>query len=86
MRALVSGTVQGVGFRYATHRAARSLGARGYVRNLPDQRVEAVFEGSAEIVEQALAFGREGPPHAHVNGVETESLEPRGFKDFEIRH
>jgi acylphosphatase len=73
-----------VGFRFATRRAALALGARGYVRKLPDRRVEAVFEGSEAIVEQALAFVRRGPSHARVTGVESETLPPQGFSDFEI--
>ena len=86
VRARVSGTVQGVGFRFATQRAATSLGARGYVKNLPDQRVEAVFEGTDAAVERALAFVHRGPSHAKVTGVETEPLDPQGFQGFEIRH
>jgi len=85
VRVQVRGRVQGVGFRYATRQAALSLGARGYVRNLPDRSVEAVFEGADEVVEQALDFVRRGPSHANVTGVETETLEPQGFPDFEIR-
>ncbi len=85
-RALISGTVQGVGFRDSTQRSARALGARGYVRNLPDRRVEAVFEGSLETVESALAFVREGPPGARVTGVEVEELTTQGFRGFEIRY
>ena len=86
VRAWISGRVQGVGFRWATQRAAVSLGARGYVRNLPDDRVEAVFEGNESIVDQALAFVREGPSGAHVTGVELESLPSAGYTNFEIRH
>jgi acylphosphatase len=86
VRARVSGTVQGVGFRFSTQREARTLGARGYVMNLPDQRVEAVFEGSESIVESALAFVRRGPPLARVTNVEIEALEPSGYPDFEIRY
>ncbi len=86
VRARISGRVQGVGFRWATQRAAVSLGARGYVRNLPDDRVEAVFEGNESIVDQALAFVRKGPAGALVTGVETESLPSAGYTEFEIRH
>lgn len=86
VRAWISGRVQGVGFRFATQRAAVSLGARGYVRNLPDDRVEAVFEGSDAIVDQALSFVRDGPPGARVTNVEIESLPSAGYMDFEIRY
>ena len=86
MRARIRGIVQGVGFRYATQRRAKALGVRGYVRNLPDQSVEAVFEGSAAVVEEAIAFVRRGPSGSRVAGVEVEPLTPQGFPDFEIRH
>lgn len=86
VRAVVRGRVQGVGFRHATRRAALSLGARGYVRNLPDGSVEAVFEGPEKVVEQATDFVRRGPSPASVVGVETEILEAQGFPDFEIRY
>ncbi len=86
VRARISGRVQGVGFRWATRRTAVSAGARGYVRNLPDDRVEAVFEGSESVVDRVLAFVREGPAGAHVTGVEIESLPSSGYTDFEIRH
>jgi acylphosphatase len=86
VRALISGTVQGVWFRNATQRSARALGARGYVRNLPDRRVEAVFQGNPDTVESALAFVREGPPDARVTQVEVEELSNQEFHDFEIRY
>ena len=86
VRALISGTVQGVCFRDATQRSARALGARGYVRNLPDRRVEAIFEGSPDTVESALEFVREGPRGARVTSVEVEELSSQGFRGFEIRY
>ena len=85
VRALIRGTVQNVGFRYATYHEATALGARGYVRNLPGQLVEAVFEGDDATLERALAFVRQGPPLARVTGVEVESISYQGFSDFEIR-
>ena len=83
---LVSGRVQGVFFRGATHARMRSLGLSGFVRNLPDGRVEAVVEGPAERVEQALAFLRRGPPHARVDAIEVRD-EPctGGLGEFELR-
>ena len=86
VRARISGIVQGVGFRHATLRRAIALGVRGYVRNLPDSSVEAVFEGSARVVEEALTFVRRGPNGSRVAGVEVEPIAPQGFSDFEIRH
>jgi acylphosphatase len=84
VRALIRGTVQGVGFRCATYDQATALGARGYVRNLADSSVEAVFEGDEATVERALAFVREGPPMASVTGVAVEPISYRGFSGFEI--
>jgi acylphosphatase len=83
---LVSGRVQGVFFRGATHAKMRSLGLSGYVRNLPDGRVEAVVEGDDARVEQALAFLRRGPPHARVDGIEARDEPPTGERgEFELR-
>lgn len=56
------------------------------MRNLPDKRVEAVFEGGESVVAQALDFVREGPPGAHVSAVEIDPLPTAGYADFEIRH
>ena len=86
VKALISGTVQGVGFRYTTRQSAEKLGAHGYVMNLPDRRVEAVFEGSDDVVERALAFVRHGPPGSRVTHVEVDELPPQGYTTFEIRH
>lgn len=82
---IVSGRVQGVAFRYATRAEARRLGLGGFVRNRPDGRVEAAFEGSAAAVDAALAFVRRGPPLARVSGVEVREEPPAGAADFEIR-
>lgn len=67
---LVGGRVQGVWFRAATREQARRLGLRGWVRNLPDGRVQAVFEGAAADLETMLAWCRVGPPGARVDRVE----------------
>ena len=83
----ISGRVQGVFFRWETMKRARALGVRGWVRNLSDGRVEAVFEGSEEAVEQMLEFCREGPPAARVTKVEAREEPYRGeFSDFRILH
>jgi acylphosphatase len=82
----VRGHVQGVWFREATRRAAQALGVSGWVRNLPDGRVEAVFEGDVEPVERALGFVRQGPPHARVEGIEVRDETPLGgAAGFEVR-
>lgn len=81
----ISGRVQGVFFRAHTAERARQLGVVGFVRNLPDGRVEAVFEGEASAVEKMIAWCHQGPPRARVEGVEVQWEEPRGeFTDFQI--
>ena len=75
VRAYVSGRVQGVFFRAECEQMARSLGLIGYVRNLPDGRVEAAFEGLDADVETAVAWCREGPSLAAVERVEV-TVEP----------
>ena len=72
LHATVSGRVQGVFFRDSTRREAETLGLAGWVRNLPDGRVEALFVGPRSACEKALAFLRVGPPRAHVINVEFE--------------
>jgi acylphosphatase len=69
---IVTGTVQGVAFRYFTRRMAQDLGLAGWVRNLPDGRVEALFQGSRSLLEEAIAWCQEGPPAARVDSVEVE--------------
>ena len=82
----VSGRVQGVFFRYETKSLADELGVKGWVRNLPDGRVEAVFEGEETLVRRMIDFCRKGPPGARVTGVEIEWEEYKGeFKGFAIR-
>lgn len=82
----VSGRVQGVFFRDSAREKARELGLTGWVRNTPDGRVEAVFEGPPEAVREAVRWCGEGPPHAEVEGVETEFEPARGDLDgFEVR-
>ncbi|MDY6768652.1 MAG: acylphosphatase [Candidatus Nanohaloarchaea archaeon] len=81
----VSGKVQGVFFRATTRDKARELGVNGWVRNLPDGRVEAVFEGEQEKVEKMLQFCHEGPDAARVENVEVEDEEPEGIDGFEVR-
>ncbi|MFB6286256.1 MAG: acylphosphatase [Candidatus Bipolaricaulia bacterium] len=84
--AIISGRVQGVNFRAATQRRVQSLGVSGFVRNLPDGRVEAVFEGDEASVQQALDWCRDGPPAAHVDHVEVDWQAPTGeFSGFSIR-
>ncbi|MEQ1506275.1 MAG: acylphosphatase, partial [Myxococcota bacterium] len=67
----IAGRVQGVSFRAGTAREARRLGVAGWVRNLPDGRVEAVFEGPRARVDAALAWCATGTPEARVDQVTT---------------
>ena len=68
----VSGQVQGVGYRYFAVRVARELGLKGWVRSLPDGRVEAYAAGPAHSLEDFEARLRKGPPAGEVRGVEVE--------------
>src|SRR3954447_6013019 len=81
----VSGHVQGVGFRYATCEQAELLGLGGWVRNLGDGRVEAVFEGPAAEVAQAVAWCRHGPSGAQVSDLLSEPETPIGESGFRAR-
>lgn len=85
-RFLVSGLVQGVGFRWFVARHARSLGLAGYARNLPDGRVEVVVSGPDESLPQLEQLLRAGPANAQVDAVERSSdaaVAPVG-KSFDI--
>lgn len=83
----VSGRVQGVFFRDSTQRKATALGLTGWVRNLPDGRVEALFIGEEDACHRALGFVGVGPPSAVVREVEHRWEDPPGtdFAGFEIR-
>ncbi|MCD6590635.1 MAG: acylphosphatase [Candidatus Aenigmarchaeota archaeon] len=84
---IISGVVQGVFFRAETCNLARKLGVKGWVRNLIDGRVEAVFEGDEKAVEEMVAFCHRGPPSAEVDDVEIKWEEYKGeFDDFYIRY
>lgn len=81
----VSGRVQGVFFRWETRDEAVRHGVKGWVRNLPDGRVEAVFEGEKEAVERLVEFCRQGPPGARVEKIQLTWEEPKGeFEGFHI--
>lgn len=81
----VRGYVQGVGFRFFVQRRARQLSLAGFVRNLPDRRVEVAVEGSADDVQAMIETVREGPPGAAISDVTLDWEEPRGQTDFTIR-
>ncbi len=81
----ITGKVQGVGYRFSTQDVAQVFGLAGWVRNLPDGRVEAVFEGDRTAVEKMLAWCRKGPPNAMVEKVTVTDEELEGLSGFEIR-
>jgi acylphosphatase len=81
----VSGQVQGVSFRDATQSQAEKLGLGGWVRNLQDGRVEAVFEGDSETVRQMIEWCESGPSSADVDDVSVEQETPEDLSGFDIR-
>ncbi len=84
-RFLISGMVQGVGFRFFAQRAAARHQIAGYVRNLTDGRVEALAEGAPQAVEAFRHDLSTGPKHASVEGVEEINLETIGnYSSFRI--
>jgi len=85
-RFLISGRVQGVGFRFYAEEVAAREGVTGWVRNLPDGRVEAYVEGEGEAVTRVERALRQGPRSARVESVEVDTQEPSGrFLDFTVR-
>ncbi len=84
---IFSGRVQGVFFRSFTEETACGLGLRGWVRNLPEGSVEAVFEGDRDTIEEAIMKCSKGPPAALVNNVDTRWGKARGeFSSFSVRY
>lgn len=87
VRWLVSGRVQGVGFRYHVTLAGRDDGLAGDVRNLPDGRVEVRAEGTPEALARLRSAVRAGPPGARVEEIRDEPLGPEErLGDFDIRY
>lgn len=86
-RWLVSGRVQGVGFRWFTLRHAERLGLSGWARNLPDGRVEVVAAGSPAALHELDAALREGPGFGHVENVDKDEIPHNGIarKSFTIK-
>jgi acylphosphatase len=84
VRVLVSGDVQGVGFRWYCHERASVAGVAGFVRNLADGRVEAAFEGDDGAVDDMVAWCRSGPRWARVTGVDVYEEALTGSAGFAI--
>lgn len=82
---MAHGRVQGVFFRDSTRQRAQAAGVAGWVANLPDGTVEAVFEGEPDAIETLVAWMGEGPRGAEVERVEINEEEPEGLSGFEVR-
>jgi acylphosphatase len=83
----IEGRVQGIFYRAFTRDVAHTLGLKGWVRNLYDGRVEAVFEGKKEIIERAIKECFSGPPGARVTNIEVKWEESAGdLKGFAIKY
>ena len=85
MRVIVSGDVQGVGYRYTMRIVARDAGVAGWVRNRSDGKVEAEIEGTPAQVDEVLAWMAQGPPGARVDAANVTDAEPVGERDFRVR-
>jgi acylphosphatase len=84
-RVLVSGRVQGVFYRDTCRRKALAHGVSGWVRNLPDGQVEAVFEGRPEDVDRLVEWAHHGPARSVVAHVAVQAEPPEGLTTFQIR-
>lgn len=84
---IISGRVQGVGFRYFTYKNAKELRLKGWVKNLQDGTVETVFTGDAENVYEMVEKLKEGPASARVENIENVdgSVDAESFNDFTIK-
>lgn len=85
-RILVSGIVQGVGYRQWTRRRAIALGVNGWVRNRFDGRVEILAEGDVRAVDQLIAECHDGPRYADVTNVEPTDTDATGANEFTVRN
>ena len=87
IRAIVSGRVQGVGFRIYTRAQARQLGVKGYVRNLSSGEVEIVACGEPENIDTLIEWAKSGSPSAVVNNLKVDVVtDVEEFEGFEIRY
>jgi len=84
VRVYISGRVQGVGYRYFTRGQAKKLGVKGWVRNLTDGRVGAVFEGKEKQVKKMLEWCRKGSMLTKVDDIKIIEEDCQGEKDFVI--
>lgn len=84
VQVIVSGEVQGVGYRYTMRMQADEAGVTGWVRNRPDGTVEAEIEGTDEQIDTVLAWMAEGPPGSHVADARVRDVAPTGAHGFEV--
>ena len=85
----VSGDVQGVFYRHNTAKKARALGLKGFVRNVPDSRVEVLVEGEQSAVDELVSFCKEHPGYSKVKYVEVKeekTITSLSFDDFKVRY
>ena len=85
VRLILHGKVQGVFYRDWTVSTARGLGLTGWVRNLPDDTVEAWLEGDGAAIDRMIAAMQDGPPRARVDKIDREHVEAEGFGSFDRR-
>lgn len=85
IRVLIFGRVQGVFFRTSAKRLAKQFGLTGWIKNLDNGQVEAVFEGSPKTMEKMIAWCRHGPPLAQVTDLQTSPYPIKNYSDFEIK-
>ena len=83
-RAIVSGVVQGVGFRWSARTEAKRLGVTGFARNLADATVEVEAEGPPAAVAAFIGWLHKGPPGARVGAVDLSDVSPRGSSSFDV--
>ena len=84
-RLLISGKVQGVFYRHWTETTARSLGLEGWVRNLRSGEVEIHVSGADDKVDEMIRRCWDGPPHAQVNDIQVDDVEPEAIQGFSAR-
>ena len=82
---VIRGHVQGVFFRDSCRQVASELGVRGWVGNRPDGAVEAVVAGPPQAIEEMVAWARQGPPRARVDGVDSTPTDDPNCTGFEVR-
>jgi len=84
---LISGRVQGVWYRAFTKQKAEQLGIKGWVRNASDGKVEAIFEGEENKIDQMIDWCYKGPPLAKIKDIEIKKQQAtNAFEDFSIKH